>query len=211
MSDTSLSDVKILNLSSANLLELVGCSIEKLNLNYELAWDSTDVIGRMNPIKNYKNTKKTRSITIKVTNMEESNICYFLDTNDMPKTIGRMLELFKQPTLGIYKRQTLDNILNTQAYINKFFFPSYLRENVAGDTDDSNKYNYFMKSAPLFLFEFKSGNLLISTYCIISSFKFSVNGSDFGNDKVIDKFQLDFEIEEIMSDISQASSIVVLK
>ena len=200
-----MTDVQIMNLSSGAFISLRGISISSLNLTQQLNWDSVDVIGRMNGIKNYKNTTRKRSFEIK-TNKDSNSFIYspkseafsfyiLIDFKDRQKRI----KMLNEPSGDTFFSESLNNFVSNGQDIQQFFYPSYIQEGT----------NYFMQSAPMFYFRMKNQRIESTSYCIIRSFNFDTN--DFGQEKVINTFNLKFEIEEIASDITQVSSIVKIK
>jgi len=198
-----MTTIQIMNLSSGAFISLKQVNIANLNLIQDLNWDSVDVIGRMNGIKNYKNTTRKKSFDIKTD--EKSVVSIHTPRSEVSS--NTILIKFKARTDRIkmldnpvyFQTESLNNFLNNGQYLQRFFYPSYLEE--------TN--NYFMQSAPMFYFRMINGNLESTAYCIIRSFNFEVN--DFGPNKVINTFNLKFEIEEIASNIDQVSSIVRTK
>jgi len=195
-----MTDIQIMNLSSGAFISLKGVSISNLNLVQDLNWDSVDVIGRMNGIKNYKNTTRKRNFDIKTDKASAVSIhtplseVSSINILTKFKTISERTKMLDKPTV-YFTTEKLDNFLSNGQYIQRFFYPSYLEE--------TN--NYFMQSAPMFYFRMINGKLESTAYCIIRSFNFEAY---FGPNKVIDTFNLKFEIEEIASSIDQVSSII---
>lgn len=199
-----MTDVQIMNLSSGAFISLKGVSISSLNLTQQLNWDSVDVIGRMNGIKNYKNTTRKRSFEIK-TNKDSNSFIYSPKSEDSSfyilidfKDRNKRIEMLEGST-DYFNLESLNNFVSNGQDIQQFFYPSYIQEGT----------NYFMQSAPMFYFRMKNQRIESTSYCIIRSFNFDTN--DFGQEKVINTFNLKFEIEEIASDITQVSSIVKIK
>lgn len=212
-----MSRITLVNLSSGGMLVLNGASLDSFNLKYDLAWDSTDVIGRMNGIKNYKNTTKTRSLEI----IGIANTSFFY-TPQSSDSIPRSLEKAKENIASLEKGEALTNfynenlskLFNSGQTIESLFYPSYInsRETISlpGNAGEQ-KNNYFMQSAPLFYIKVKNEESNFTSICIIKNFNFNSAGKDIGSKKLIDKFKLSFELEEIKTDISQVSSFVTYK
>lgn len=215
-----MSIVKIMNLSSGGILYFgENTKISEVNLKYDLKWDTTEVIGRMNGIKNYSNTTKTRSFNIKGTSTQ----CKYSAPDSpyyVPPDITSMKYAFGEITANSnpkdYTGVGFENFINTGAgSIDRFFYPSYQQEvifdiNRAAQELDARTVK-FMQSAPLFFIEFSNKTLKIRSYCIIKNFNFVVAGKHFNNQKQPETFDLSFEIEEISSDITQISSMVYTK
>lgn len=202
-----MTTLKIMNLSNGAILWLENVSVEKMNLKVDLSWDSNDVIGRMNGIKNYKNTTKTRNIEIKTASTSETKTYFPEDTNSAPKNINQMKQNLQNPQ--DFQQKNLETFLNSGEIFERFFYPSYIES--SNTINGRQKASYFMQSAPMFYISLKEENLDYTSYCIIKSFDFNVIGSDFGQGKSIDTFSLSFQIEEIQIDIKQVSSIIRFK
>lgn len=212
-----MSVVKIMNLSSGGILFFgESTSVLELNLKYDLKWDTTEVIGRMNGVKNYSNTTKTRAFKIIgfpkdcKYSAPESRIAVPRDITTM-KAAFDIISSKINPNRYVGKNGT--NFYNTGAgSIDRFFYPSYQEEGLfLSNPLFREQKTQFMQSAPLFFLEFKNENLKIRTYCIIRSFNFNSAGKDVDNKKQPEKFELSFEIEELSSDITQISSMVYIK
>lgn len=201
-----MSNVYIQNLSSKNVLVLSG-SVSKISKDYSINWDSVDVIGRMNGIKNYKNT--TKSMSMFIDNIVLSDSSKVLSPNSFlrkheynqnfanhtwwdSKAVSYDLNtLFNQSTTDEQKMNRIDS----------FFYPSYIEENI------EDKSLYFMNSPPMFKIYYGE-KLNMELLCIIKSFKFQVLKF---NKETIETLSLQLELEEINTNIIQMSSRVVNK
>ena len=206
-----MTDIQIMNLSNGAFISLKEVSIASLNLTHQLNWDSVDVIGRMNGIKNYKNTTRKRSFEIKTSNSSRTFIYTPIDEEQSLKILketfkdrSKRIKMLNNPPGNTFFSESLNNFVSNGQDIQRFFYPSYIQE-----ANEDGRENYFMQSAPMFYFRMKNQNVDFTSYCIINSFNFDTN--DFGQRKAINTFNLKFEIEEIASDITQVSSIVRVK
>lgn len=206
-----MTDIQIMNLSNGAFISLKEVSIASLNLTQQLNWDSVDVIGRMNGIKNYKNTTRKRSFEIKTSDSSRTFIYTPIGEEKsleiLTKTFKNRTERIKMlnnPPGNTFFSESLNNFVSNGQDIQRFFYPSYIQE-----ANEDGRENYFMQSAPMFYFRMNNQNVDFTSYCIINSFNFDTN--DFGQVKAMNTFNLKFEIEEIASDITQVSSIVRVK
>lgn len=133
--------------------------IQNYNFKRIVNWDTTNVIGRMDPIKTYKNTEAKIDINFTVVNPHRNIINFVYE--DLYST-GDNFETSVLSTK--YQREQMNkffNDLKSRAGINKgvygytenlgtigkILYPSYYAEQMS--TGENPNYNYSMKSAPV--------------------------------------------------------------
>ncbi len=133
--------IKMQNLSSGDVVIFNNAFIQSYSFKKILNWDTTNTIGRMDPIKTFKNTESKIDTSFTVIN-PHVNISHhkFADTGlsyDDPGNIDSFFEKpkTKQSSVGIY---SYDSNLNI---ISKLLYPSYEKA--------SNSPAPYMQSAPV--------------------------------------------------------------
>ena len=132
-------NITIQNLSSGDILHFRSTSITKYSSRYNINYDSTQVIGRMDPIRNFKNTERivNASFFVKKDKILLYKVEEPIDTQAMT---DNFLKFHKGETINPTKATNPSVLFND---FNRFFYPSYEKE--AGGAGQ-----YFMKSAPVF-------------------------------------------------------------
>jgi hypothetical protein len=128
--------IKIQNLSSGDVLVFRDSYIQNYSFKRIVNWDTTNVIGRMDPIKTYKNTEAKIDINFTVVNPHRNIIFYPIQTDIMDEiTMKNFFNNLSTPfkTTGIY------GYAENLGTIGKMLYPSY----------DAGADNYSMKSAPV--------------------------------------------------------------
>lgn len=143
-------NITIENLSSGDVLHFRSTSITKYSSRYNINYDSTQVIGRMDPIRNFKNTERI------------INASFFVETKQIhlykqEDNKERNKDIFSRLHEGTEEKKDKERIkLGTNAQtnpsilfnnFNRFFYPSYEQE-------PGGAGQYFMKSAPIFRVSF---------------------------------------------------------
>jgi len=132
--------IKIQNLSSGDIVFFENVFISSYSFKKNLQWDTTNVIGRMDPIKTFKNTESKIDIKFNVLNPHVNIGIARIGSSpsskqDLEKHFDRTKKLRKGDEIGIfsYERQA--------AVISKILYPSY--------EASENGVTLFMKSAPV--------------------------------------------------------------
>ena len=133
--------IKMQNLSSGDVVVFNNVFIQNYSFKKILNWDTTNTIGRMDPIKTFKNTESKIDTSFTVIN-PHVNITHhkFKDTGlsyDDPDNIDSFFDKpkTKQASVGVY---SYDSNLNI---ISKLLYPSYEKA--------SNSPAPYMQSAPI--------------------------------------------------------------
>lgn len=141
-------NITIQNLSSGDILHFRSVSITKYSSRYNINYDSTQVIGRMDPIRNFKNTERIINASFFV--KTKSLYHYKRDTPIDPAPSKELfLEIHKETKQLDDKEKLQEKGIRkyepSHIYdeYNRFFYPSYEREAEGAG-------QYFMKSAPIF-------------------------------------------------------------
>jgi hypothetical protein len=123
-------DFKIMNLSSGNIIYFSNANISKYSYNRTMNWETTPVVGRMDPIYNFRNTEGKVEIVLQASGI-------------------RIFPFDEIPTKESLKNRIDDESLEgklynidyySQRYLSSFFYPSYQQDGKS----------FFMKTAPVF-------------------------------------------------------------
>lgn len=143
--------IKIQNLSNGDVLIFKDSYIQNYSFKRIVNWDSTNTIGRMDPIKTFKNTEAKVEVSFTVVNPHRNIINYTFfkqRETDSNYTKQELNNFFENPikkdnkTTGVYG---YTENLNT---IGKILYPSYTaHKNIA--EREQHFFEYTMKSAPV--------------------------------------------------------------
>jgi len=145
--------IKIQNLSSGDVLVFRDSYIQNYSFKRIVNWDTTNVIGRMDPIKTYKNTEAKIDINFTVVNPHRNiiNYIYFPPETITSNVTASKIDANKYVSNDLKKffdtLKSDNNFRNTGVYgyaenlgtIGKILYPSY----------NAGEDNYSMKSAPV--------------------------------------------------------------
>lgn len=156
--------LKIQNLASGDLMIAKSTAITKYDYNKAMNWETTPVIGRMDPIYNFRNTESKIEVGI-----NPSNVDYYQFTDSLSdKTLSDFFDNQEGKTKITTKLQIYD-----EDGIRSFFYPSY----------QQNGNSYQLKTAPVFrCYLAASTAVYFDVYCTIPSFSYNQSKyvGDFG-------------------------------
>lgn len=158
--------LKVQNISSGDIIYGESSSLIKYNYSKTMNWETTPVVGRMDPIYNFRNTEAKIEIAI------EASDFYYCKLNDTP-TQDKLNEFNKKISS---KKEAIDfrgskkseaipfSYYNTGDGFQGFFYPSY----------QQNGSTFQVKTAPVFRVKlFNQDREYVSVYCTIPSFAYS--------------------------------------
>lgn len=140
--------IKIQNLSSGDVLVFRDSYIQNYSFKRIVNWDTTNVIGRMDPIKTYKNTEAKIDINFTVVNPHKNIIHYSLDFGSLSSnfyTKDNLNKFFKNP------QKSLDNNTRSVPFTGVYSYTKNLGTigNILYPSYTAGADNYSMKSAPV--------------------------------------------------------------
>ena len=177
--------VKIQNLSSGDVLIFKDCYIQNYSFRRIVNWDTTNTIGRMDPIKSFKNTEAKVELNFTVVNPHRNITTYFFDSgliDSIVYNIENLNKFFKNPTKPPTQYSTLDRGYTSRKgvygysdnleTIGKILYPSY--------TEDANEYS--MKSAPVLRVKIykdkKEENVIFDGYATVNALDVNLKAED---------------------------------
>lgn len=153
--------LKVQNISSGDIIYGESSSLIKYNYSKTMNWETTPVVGRMDPIYNFKNTEAKIEIAI------EADSVYYCKLNDKPTQVN--LNEFNEKIDNKIAAsgsggEVFFNYYNTGNGFQGFFYPSY----------QQNGSTFQVKTAPVFRVKlFNANKEYVSVYCTIPSFAYS--------------------------------------
>lgn len=179
--------IKIQNLSSGDVLVFRDSYIQNYSFKRIVNWDTTNVIGRMDPIKTYKNTEAKVDISFTVVNPHRNIINYvYFPVEHVPYSgfeeslidgekyqIDPMEKFFKTLEKPFGSREGIYGYTENLETIGKILYPSY---------DASSDGNYAMKSAPVLRVEIykdqKTENKIFNGYATVNALDVNLKAED---------------------------------
>lgn len=153
--------LKVQNISSGDIIYGQSKSLIKYNYSKTMNWETTPVVGRMDPIYNFRNTEGKIEIAI------ESNSVYYCKLDKTPTETGLQDFINKISDLTTAKANGKEipfSYYNPNNGFQSFFYPSY----------QQNGTTFQMKTAPVFRVQlFNDKSQYVSVYCTIPSFNYS--------------------------------------
>lgn len=211
-SNEKYNNVIIQNLSSGDILAFKRSNVKDFKVIQDLKYEETSVVGRMDPIINYVNTKKTYAISL-TQNFDQSKgeNLFFKEGPSvlLKKDFDAAWESYKKPD-----NKNFGNVLNyemgseqeSENPLYRFFYPSY--EEINASTGDS----YYIRSGLYFRYMIlnSKGKIWFNGYCTITNMTWNfewpnINSTDGG---LISPTRLDiaFQGTVIHEHISKISS-----
>ena len=211
-SNEKYNNVIIQNLSSGGILAFSRPNVSDFKIIQELKYEETSVVGRMDPIINYANTKKTYTIKL-VQNFDQSeNQNLFFKQGPatlLKKDIDASWEAYKKPN-NKYFGESLNYEMGFEQErenpLYRFLYPSY--EEFNASTGDS----YYIRSGLYFRFMIlnSKGKIWFNGYCTITNmtWDFVWPNIDLTDEGLISPTKLDisFQGTVIHEHISKISS-----
>jgi hypothetical protein len=147
--------IKIQNLASGDLITAKSSAITKYDYNKTMNWETTPVIGRMDPIYNFRNTESKIEV-----GMNPSKVEFYKFTDSLNETeLNNFFENQKEKTNITTRLEVYD-----EDGVRSFFYPSY----------QQNGNSYQLKSAPIFrCYLANSSRVFFDVFCTIPSFSFN--------------------------------------
>jgi len=184
--------IKIQNLSSGDVLMFRDSYIQNYNFKRIVNWDTTNVIGRMDPIKTYKNTEAKIDINFTVVNPHKNIINFIyeelISTGDGFQTSKlstkyqreQMNKFFNDLKGAMGKNNGVYGYTENLGTIGKTLYPSYYAEKMI--KGDNPNYNYSMKSAPVLKVKiYKDGkeqNKIFDGYATVNALDINLKAED---------------------------------
>lgn len=169
--------IKMQNLSSGDVVVFQNTFIQNYSFKRNVNWETTNTIGRMDPVKTYKNTETKLDLSYTVINPHRNIGLYTF----LPKTdslVANEIEKFFENTKmvpgnevvhGIYSYKTNSDIFG------KLLYPSY-------DSDSPKKGAWYMKSAPVLRVRVylsnKPENIIFDGYATTNAFDVNLKAED---------------------------------
>ena len=185
---------KMMNMSSGTSILVKSDSLTKYGWNKTMNWETSLVVGRMDPIQNFRNTESKIDIGIEATDIycfpgESYNRSDFDILNQLLSIDGKQIKKVNMDDYG-------------DEFFRGFFYPSYT---VSGN-------NYAVQTAPIFLCQLSAleqstanTNTYFYVYATIPSFSYNkdrhVDADGFSYTT-----QLDFTLNVIHTNIRGVSS-----
>lgn len=205
-----MSKILFRNEAAQSFLLLDMVKISKYGIRHNINWEETQIIGRMDPIRNFKNTEAILEVQF---NVKAPDIHYIGPTPDSGFTeydsdiINLVSQLewegfykFVYPELKKGERiaGSSKRIHQHGSIVQRFFYPSY------------EKYDntYYMKSAPLFRASISED--LFDGYCVLQSFDLVGEGARYG-DGVFSDYDITLNLHVVHETVGQVSSRVFEK
>lgn len=168
--------IKMQNMSSGDVVVFQNTFIQNYSFKRNVNWDTTNTIGRMDPVKTYKNTETKLDLSFTVINPHQNIGKYtFISTTDslVPNEIE---EFFKNTKMemgdvvhGIY------SYYNNNDIFGKLLYPSY-------DSDSPENGAWYMKSAPVLRVRVylsnKPENIIFDGYATTNAFDVNLKAED---------------------------------
>jgi hypothetical protein len=179
--------IKIQNLSSGDVLVFRDSYIQNYSFKRIVNWDTTNVIGRMDPIKTYKNTEAKVDINFTVVNPHRNiiNYVYFPIQSVPDSNFQETLMNGEKYQIDLMEKffKTLDNPMGLRSgvygytenleTIGKILYPSY---NATGNS------HYSMKSAPVLRVKIykdqKPENKIFDGYATVNALDVNLKAED---------------------------------
>lgn len=176
-------NIKIQNLSSGDVLLFRDCFIQNYSFKRNINWDTTNVIGRMDPIKTFKNTETKIDINFTIINPHRNIINYIYEEQSKyakptskitpQKHTSKDMETFFKTLKGsIGKNSGVYGYAENLGTIGKILYPSYT----------ASEDNYALKSAPVLrVFIYKVGkeqNKIFDGYATVNSLDVNLKAED---------------------------------
>lgn len=189
--------LKIMNMSSGTSILVKSDSLTKYGWNKTMNWETTLVVGRMDPIQNFRNTESKIDIGIEAKDIKIFDQQYFsqddFDNLEMILKDKEKKDLVQNVNIDLYSNE----------FFRGFFYPSYLENNGS----------YSMLTAPIFRCHLYFGNgkedqTYFKGFATIPSFQYSKN--KYVNENGLPyNIGLDFTLNVIHVNIKSVSSKIV--
>ena len=177
--------VKIQNLASGDVLMFRDSYIQNYSFRRIVNWDTTNTIGRMDPIKTFKNTEAKVELNFTVVNPHRNIVTYFYDFGLIDTTVYNKQNLdkfFRNPAKtasGWYtkspdytSKQGVYGYTENLETIGKILYPSYVSDNS----------EYSMKSAPVLRVKIykdrKEENVIFNGYATVNALDVNLKAED---------------------------------
>lgn len=185
--------IKLMNLSSGDVIYASSTTLKNYGHTKTMNWETSLVVGRMDPIQNFRNTEAKINIGIVTSNVYYRQLSKM---NGKRHTSQDLEEIFQLETSNREGIGIVDlDIYSTEGF-RGFFYPSYLQ--------DGNVYSVL--TAPVFRCKISSDSkVMFSGYCTIPDFNFEKQ--KFVNDQG-NSFQsiLSFTLNVIHTNLKSVSS-----
>lgn len=214
--------VKIQNLANGDVLMFRDSYIQNYSFRRIVNWDTTNTIGRMDPIKTFKNTEAKVELNFTVVNPHRNivNYSFFIMQNNKKivteTTFNRkgLDDFFKNPDKSYGFSQGVYGYEENIETIGKILYPSY--------TNDSGEYS--MKSAPVLRVKVykdkKEENVIFNGYATVNAIDVNLKAEDVaspgGKNFSNVEFNILFDVihtkeEDVTAAVQEISSIAILE
>lgn len=173
--------VKIQNLASGDVLMFRDSYIQNYSFRRIVNWDTTNTIGRMDPIKTFKNTEAKVELSFTVVNPHRNIVSHLFDFGSISPdfyTKDNLNKFFKNPEKSLDPSTPGTAFKGVYGYtenletIGKILYPSYTNDN-----DD-----YSMKSAPVLRVKIykdkKEENVIFNGYATVNALDVNLKAED---------------------------------
>lgn len=173
--------IKIQNLSSGDVLVFKDCYIQNYSFKRNVNWEITNVIGRMDPIKTFKNTEAKVELSFTVVNPHRNIVSHLFDFGFISPhfyTKDNLNKFFKNPEKSLDPSTPGTAFKGVYGYaenletIGKILYPSY--------TNDNGQYS--MKSAPVLRVKVykdkKEENVIFNGYATVNALDVNLKAED---------------------------------
>jgi hypothetical protein len=184
-SSKKYNNIVIQNLSSGVTLNFKQANIENLKIIQDLKYEETSVVGRMDPIINYTNTKKAYNISILQNFDARSGLYVARIGDDKPVTEKAIKDLFdsecsrwqnKNREKKKYQSFEMGHDPDGENLLYRFLYPAYQE---LGQLEGSAEYyagNYYVKSGLFFRLRIlNSDKTWFNAYCTITNMTWDFN------------------------------------
>lgn len=192
-----MSRILLRNESSLDFLLFDHIAISNYSIKNILNWEDTQVIGRMDPIRNFKNTESVLDIKFNV----KAPCIYYIEGDAQPQDEETLYRNFYKDAYPFREQAVLSKRIHQQgSVVKKFFYPSYEELDTEGV--------YYMKSAPVF--RVKVSEDIFEGYCVIKDFTL-VADAERHNGSAFSDYDLNLTFHIIHETPGQVSSTIYKK